>query len=220
MKHVPLFQSLNQEDRECLAGSFRRRILKKGDVLFCKGSKGTALYIISKGAIKIVLPSKLGDEIILTIFSEGDFFGEMAILDGMPRSADAIALEPCEVFSLNRGDFLSFLMNNESAIRAVLASLSIRLRKTDDFLEDTCFRKIPARLARKFVELAEACGRQEQDTIVIDMRLTQQDLASMVGATRESINKELRALREKNIVSLTRNGIVIHNMESLRRRIH
>jgi CRP/FNR family cyclic AMP-dependent transcriptional regulator len=86
-----------------------------------------------------VLPSKVGDELILAIFSKGDFFGEMAILDGMPRSADAGALELSELYVLNRCDFLAFLKNNENAIQSILYSLSMQLRKTDDLLEDTCF---------------------------------------------------------------------------------
>jgi len=220
LRQVPLFQSLTQQDSERLAACLKRQILKKGEVLFRKGSEGTALYIIVKGTVKIALPSRLGDEVILAIFSEGDFLGEMALLDGMPRSADVAALEPSEVLILDRSDFLSFLKNNKNAIRSILSTLSMRLRKTDDFLEDTCFLKISARLAKKLVELAGTYGRQEQGSILIDLRLAQTDLASMVGATRESVNKELRVLREKGLVSITSNGIVIHDVERLKRRIH
>ena len=220
LKHVPLFRTLSKEDRLRLAASLKRQSLKKGEVFFRKGSKGTVLYIINKGAIKIVLPSKEGGEIILAIFTKGDFFGEMALLDGMPRSADAVALEPSEVLVLKRRDFLSFLQDNEKAIQSILYSLSMRLRKTDDFLEDTCFLKISARFAKKLVDLAETHGRREEDDVVIDLRLTQSDLASMVGATRESINKELRVLREKGLVSVRERAIRIHDVERLHRRIH
>ncbi|MCK4388990.1 MAG: Crp/Fnr family transcriptional regulator [Desulfobacterales bacterium] len=218
LKQVPLFRSLNQEDGERLAALLRRQSLKKGEVLFRKGSEGTSLYVIVRGVIKIVLPSRMGDEVILAVFSEGDFFGEMSILDGMPRSADAVALEPAEVFVLNRSDFLSFLKNNEHAIESILYSLSMRLRKTDDLLEDTCFLNISSRFAKKLIELAEIYGRQEADAILIDLRLTQKDLASMVGATRESINKELRVLREKGLVSISEGAIRIHDMARLKRR--
>ena len=218
LKQVPLFRSLNQEEGERLAALLRRQSLKKGEVLFRKESEGTSLYVIARGVIKIVLPSRMGDEVILAVFSEGDFFGEMSILDGMPRSADAVALEPAEVFVLNRSDFLSFLKNNEHAIQSILYSLSMRLRKTDDLLEDTCFLNISSRFAKKLVELAEIYGRQEAGAILIDLRLTQKDLASMVGATRESINKELRGLREKGLVSISEGAIRIHDMARLKRR--
>ena len=219
LRIVPLFRSLGPEDLGRLAASVRSQSLKKGEVLFRKGSEGTALFIIRRGRIKIVLPSRVGDEVILAIFSRGDFFGEMAILDGMPRSADAVALEPSELYVLNRSDFLIFLKNNENTIQSILYSLSVRLRKTDDLLEDTCFLHISSRFAKKLVELTETYGRQEGNTMLIDLSLTQKDLASMIGTTRESINKQLRILREKGLVSIIDNKILIYNLELLKRRI-
>jgi len=215
-----LFQHLSDEDRVLLAGSIKLQSLKKGEILFNKGGAGDALYIIKKGKIKIFLSSHAGDEVLLAIFSEADFFGEMALLDGMPRSADAIAIEPTELLLLNRNDFISFLNHNSNAVQAVLQSLSQRLRRTDDILEDTCFLQISERFAKKLVELAMQHGRREGDVIFIDLSLTQKDMASMVGATRESINKELRTLREKGLVSIQENMICIHNLERLKRRAH
>ena len=220
LKHVPLFQHLSDEDRVRLAGSIKLQSLKKGEILFNKGGAGDALYIIKNGRIKIFLSSHAGDEVLLAIFSEADFFGEMALLDGMPRSADAIAIEPTELLLLNRNDLISFLNHNSNAVQAVLQSLSQRLRRTDDILEDTCFLQISERFAKKLVELAMQHGRREGDVIFIDLSLTQKDMASMVGATRESINKELRTLREKGLVSIQENMICIHNLERLKRRAH
>jgi len=220
LRQVPLFQSLPPEDLKNLCASIRTQSIKKGEVLFRKGSEGTTLYIIKKGRIKIVLPSKGGDEVILAIFSEKDFFGEMALLDDTPRSADAVALEPCELLVLNRADFLAFLKDSENAVQSILYSLSMRLRKTDDLLEDTCFLNISARFAKKLVELAEDYGHQDKDTtLIIDLDLKQKDLAGMIGATRESVNKELRILREKGLVSGTGSKIRIHNLELLKRRM-
>jgi len=220
LREGTLFQSLNPEDGRRLAASLSSRSVKKGEVIFRKGSEGDALYIIKNGSIKIALPSPDGDEMILAIFSRGDFFGEMAIVDGLPRSADAVALEPGEVLVLSRGDFLRFLKDKESAIQSILYSLSMRLRKTDDLLEDTCFLNISERFAKKLVELAEDHGRKNGEAISIDLDLTQTDLASMIGATRESINKELRILREKGLVRTEGNTIRIQNPERLKRRIY
>ncbi|HEU18973.1 MAG TPA: Crp/Fnr family transcriptional regulator [Deltaproteobacteria bacterium] len=222
LRGVHLFQSLSTEDSQRLAASLRRRSLKKGEVLFRKGDEGSTLYIVRSGSVRIVLPSSTGEEVTPAILSEKDFFGEMALLDGMPRSADAVAMEPSELYALNREDFLSFLKNNEQAIKSIFSFLSMRLRKTDDLLEDVCFLTISTRLARRLVDLAENYGRTDENdhTLHIDLRLTQKDLASMVGVTRESINKELRVLREKNLVSTKGNMIQILNLERLKKRAH
>ncbi|NQU03453.1 MAG: Crp/Fnr family transcriptional regulator [Syntrophaceae bacterium] len=219
LKSIDLFSSLNSEDTERLAALLRKRSLKKGEVLFRKGDEGIALYIVQKGSVRIVLPSRMGDEVSPAIFTEGDFFGEMALLDGMPRSADAVALEQTEVLALNRRDFLAFLQNNEMAIKAIFSYLSMRLRKTDDLLEDAYFLNISTRFARRLVELAQKRGRTGQDeNIEIDLRLNQSDLASIVGTTRESINKELRVLRERGIVHMAESKIRILDMKRLESR--
>lgn len=220
LKRVHLFQSLSDDDSERLAASLRHRPLKKGETLFRKGDEGNSLYIVRSGSIRIVLPSESGEEVSPAILSEGDFFGEMALLDGMSRSADAVALEASEVFALNRRDFFSFLLNNEKAIQSIFSFLSMRLRKTDDLLEDVCFLNISTRLAKRLIELAATYGRQKEgeDIVQIDLRLTQKDLASMVGVTRESINKEMRVLRERNLISTRENMIQILNLTRLKRR--
>ncbi len=219
LKQLPLFQSLEDEDIEDLAPSIRVQSLKQGQTLFYKGDEGTALYIIKKGAIKIVLPSKIGDEIIVAIFTKNDFFGEMALLDEEPRSANAIALEPTEVLVLNRNNFLSFLQTNRNAIKSILSALSKRLRQTDEFLGDTHFLTVSARLAKKLVELAEIYGSKKEDIIKIDFNFTQKELGDMIGATRESTNKELKILRDRDLISTDGNSIIIHDMVRLKRRI-
>jgi CRP-like cAMP-binding protein len=175
--------------------------------------------MITAGKIKIVRQSRDGDEMILAVLSAGDFCGEMALLDGMPRSADAVAVEETHLYGLNRKDFLAYVMNNETAVKAILSALSNRLRKTDDFLEDIFFLNVAARLAKKLIELAMANGIREGGIGPIKLSVTQKDLAGMVGATRESVNKELRSLREKNLVSLSGGAILIHDVEALKKRI-
>jgi CRP-like cAMP-binding protein len=220
LKKVPLLESLSDDDLADLWSSLRIQKLKDKQALFRKGDEGTALYIIKKGKIKIVLPSRVGDEVILTIFSEGDFLGEMSLLDQKPRSADGIAMEQSEVYILNRSDFLSFLQNNENAIKCVLSSLSERLRKTDDLLEDTSFLSVSGRLAKKLLELGKEFGKTEKDTAKIGLKLTQQDLADLVGTTRESINKELKVLRAKGLVSTEGGYIQLLDLARLGRRVH
>jgi len=218
LAQIPLLKDLPSEVLEDLGGLFREVKVNKGEALFRKGSEGTALYIIQEGAIKIVLPSRLGDERIIALFSTGDFFGEMALLDGMPRSADAVAIKSSRLLLLNRRDFLRFLKKSDVAIEMVLSSLSKRLRKADDLLEETTFLKISARLAKKLLEIGDAFGHINGEVIEIHLKLSQKELADMVGATRESVNKELRVLREKGLVSITDEVIYIHDVKRLKRR--
>lgn len=219
IKQIPLFQELNDADTRDLAASTRMISLKPGQPLFHKGDEGTALYILQTGTIKIVLPSRIGDEIIVTILSDGEYFGEMALLDGEPRSADAIAIDASQVVILRRSDFLLFLQSNRNAIESILALLSKRLRSTDEMLEDTCFLNVSVRLAKKLVELAASHGRQAADnTIHIELTLTQKELGDMIGATRESINKELRILREKGLIKKDGNNIHILDLVGLKRK--
>jgi len=218
LSQVPLFHSLSEEAMKGLLANIRKIRFKKGEALFKKGMEGDSLFIIKRGKVKIVIGSEDGEEIILAIFSVGDFFGEMSLLDGMPRSADAVAIEDTEVMMLNRREFINFLIGNEQAIRSILQSLSMRLRKTDDMLEDTCFLNISDRVRKKLLELAESYGIEEKKSILIDLDITQRELAGMVGATRESVNKSLRILREKGIISTEGGRIRIHNLSLLRKR--
>ncbi len=219
IKQIPIFKTLSDSDLNDLVSSLRLKSLKQGQTLFWKGDEGTALYVVKKGTIKIVLPSTEGDEIIVTMFSEGDFFGEMALLDGEPRSADAVAIEPSEVFILSRTNFLSFLQVNVDAIKAILSMLSKRLRRTDDMLENTCFLNVSARLVKKLIELAESHGQKKDNKILIDLSLTQKELGDMVVATRESINKELKSLRKQGLIIIEGSRIQILDISRLKSKI-
>jgi len=218
IKQIPLFSSLIHEEIEILAALLRRRSIKKGDVLFQKGDEGTALYAILRGCIKIIVTTTVGDKITVAILNDGDFFGEMALLDGMPRSADAVALEETQLAVLDRDDFLAFLSQHEHAVRAILRTLSIRLRKTDDLLSEICFLSLSARLAKRLLELARDESEGCHDVSVLAMRMTQKELSNLLGVSRESVNKELKTLRDKGIVSTARSKIVILDQERLKKR--
>lgn len=219
LKQVPLFRSLPLDECRQMAALLKKHYLKKGEALFRKGDEGTALYLILSGKLKISRQSRGGDEVILAVLAGGDFCGEMAILDGFPRSADAVALEETQLFGLNRKDFLAYMTSHEAAVQAILAALSQRLRKADDFLEDIFFLNVSARLAKKLIELALANGCREGQGEPGTVNATQKELAGMVGASRESVNKELRILREKDLVSISGNTILIRDLEALRRRV-
>jgi CRP-like cAMP-binding protein len=219
LKQVPLFRSLPLEESRRVAALLQKQFLKKGEVLFRKGDEGTSLYMIVSGKLKIARQSRDGDEVILAILGNGDFCGEMSILDGFPRSADAVAIEETYLYGLNRKDFLAYVLNNETAVRAILTALSRRLRRADDFLEDIFFLNVSGRLAKKLIDLALTNGYQEGQKEPPRIRITQRELASMVGSTRESVNKELRNLRERELIAMAGNTIVIQDLEALRLRV-
>lgn len=214
---IPIFASLGDDDRRMLAEKMGCRFFPRGTALFRRGEEGDALYIVIRGRIRIFASNRRGSEITLALLGPGEFFGEMALLDGQPRSANAEADKDTELHVLQRDPFFSFLMHKESALRALLRSLSERLRKTDDLLTETCFFQISHRLARKLVELSAAAaeeGRSDSRNI----HATQQELAGMIGVTRESVNKELKALRRRGLVQTSRNRITVLDLERLKRR--
>jgi CRP/FNR family cyclic AMP-dependent transcriptional regulator len=217
LKRIPLFASLPEADQQNLVSLLRRVNLRKGEILFRQGDEGVSLYLILQGRVKISLSRQM-DVVTLAILGQGEFLGEMALLDGLPRSADAIALEDSYLYALNRKDFLAFLVNNEKAVHAVLSSLSIRLRKTDTLLAEMCFLNLSVRLVQKLVELAQQQPPDEKNPNACTVKISQQELGNILGVSRESINKELKHLRDKGIVSTSRNCIHIHNLASLKKR--
>lgn len=219
LRKIPLFASLPEADQQTLVGLLRRETLRKAETLFRQGDEGIALYLIVQGRVKISVSRRL-DSVTLAILGPGEFLGEMALLDGLPRSADAIALEETHLYALNRGDFVSFLINNEKAVKAVLAALSLRLRRTNDLLAEMCFLNLSVRLAQKLVELAERQGPTQNDPHEYRLEISQQEFGNMLGVSRESINKELKPLRDRGIVSISRNCIHIHDLAYLKKHAH
>ena len=217
LSQIPIFASLGDEDRSSLAERIERQSFPKGRILFRRGEPGNALYIIIRGQVRIFSSTRQGNEITLAFLGAGEFFGEMALLDGQPRSANAVVTEDTELHFLDRDNFFSFLMHKESALRAILCALSGRLRKTDDLLTEAYFLQISHRLARKLVELSDGVATEEGAPRSICV--TQLELAGMIGATRESVNKELTVLRKKGLVQTARNRITILDMVRLKRRI-
>ena len=217
LKRIPLFASLSETDHMRLVGLLRRERLKKGEVLFRQGDEGSTLYLILQGRIRISL-SQRTDTVTLAILDQGDFLGEMALLDGLPRSADAEALENSFLYALNRKDFFSFLSENPKAVREVLSAISRRLRKADDLYAEMCFLNVSVRLARRLVEMSEQQPHDEKTPDECRVKISQRELGNILGVSRESINKELKRLRERGIVSTSRNHVRIHDIAALRKK--
>ena len=220
IKQVPLFAGLADEDIRELMAVAKRRTFRSGEVIFHREDPGVVLYVIKEGKVKISLISPEGQEISLVVFGKGECFGEFAILDGLPRSADAVAMEKVECYTLQRSDFHQAIMKNPKIAIQVMEVLSKRLRSTDQMVEDLIFLDVYGRVAKKLLELAEAHGTKVEDGVRIDVRLTQQELASMVGASRESVNKVMGYFTDKNFISTDKHKITLHRMSELKRRIY
>ncbi len=209
LERVPLFSGLPSVEVEQLAANLRNLSCPRGHVIFRQGDPGTGLYIIQRGAVKVVRISPEGREVILALLEPGDFFGELALLDGESRSADAIAREPADLLVLQREDFLAFLQRYPPAAPQLLKALSRRLRLTDQLVQDAAFLDVPGRLARALLYLSTDQAAS----------LTQTELAAMVGATRESVNKWLRFYQQRGFVRYDGGKLTVLRRDDLRRQI-
>ena len=216
LAQVPLFSGLAPGELDGLTALIRRHRYEEGEVIFHEGDAGTALYVIEKGEVKIVLGSSEGKDVVLSLLGPGDFFGELALLDGEPRSADAVAKETSHLLILQRDDFLRFMIEQPQVAVNLMAVLSRRLRRVDQLVHDAAFLDVRTRLIRALLELAQTRGRPGPQGVVIDSRLTQSDLANMVGATRESINKWLRYYTRKGLLHHYRGQITLMDLKRLR----
>src|SRR2546429_6308079 len=220
LKQVSIFRGLNDQEVQDLISVAKKRTFRTGEVIFHRDDPGQILYIIKEGKVKICLISPDGQEISLVVFGKGEYFGEFALLDGLPRSADAIALEKVECYTLQRSDFHNAIMKNPKIAIQIIEVLTRRLRSTDQMVEDLIFLDVYGRVAKKLLELADTHGTKVDDGTRIDVRLTQQEIASMVGASRESVNKVMGYFTDKNFISTDKHKITLHRISDLERRIY
>ena len=220
LRNVPLFAGLSDDELEALADSLGRRTFAKGMIIFHQGSHGQNLYLIESGKVRIFLLSESGQEISVNIYGPGDVFGELTLLDGLPRSAGAMAMEKTVTLTLHRDDFLRHLESYPRMARSILEVLSARVRYTTDYAESLAFLDVYGRVAAKLLELADRYGMEKDGgEIEIELRLTQAELAGWVGASRESVNKVLGTFRDQGLIEVEGKKISILNQRRLRRRI-
>jgi len=185
-------------------------------VLFRKGDPGLNMMIVLRGRVKICTHSEDGKELVLNLINPGEVFGEIALLDGADRTADAVTEGECTIMVLERRDFVPFLQTHPEACMKLCEVLCQKLRQTSELLEHSLFLEGPSRLAKRLVQLAEVFGTPVQDGIRIDIHLSQQQLGNMVGMSRESMNKQLRLWREEDLIRVQDGYYVVTNLEALR----
>ena len=219
LTQMPLFAGLSDEQLDALAVFLRRRAYRKGTVVVSEGEAGSSMYFIEEGQIKLTILSPEGKEVVLQLLGPGGFFGELALLDGEPRSATAVVQSHAKLAALEREHLLQFLERHPRAAASLLAAMSRRLRRTTDTVHDAALLDGPTRLAKTLLQLNDAASRSGPDGAISAPRLTQEELAEMVGGTRESINRWLGILARENLVRRRRGRVEILNPEGLRRRL-
>ncbi len=219
LKKVSLFSQLGDDTLAGLGGHLHRRTFRKGTIIFHKDQAGDALYIVESGRVRIFLPTPAGEELTVDVAGPGDVFGELALLDGRPRSASAEAQEDTVTFTISREEFQGVLMQTPQLAAALVELLSSRLRHVTEYAESLAFLDVHARLARALLEMADRYGVR-RDGIEIDFDMTQTDLATMVGATRERVNRALAAFKAQGLIELRGRKIALLDTTRLRQRIY
>jgi CRP/FNR family transcriptional regulator, cyclic AMP receptor protein len=210
-KH-PIFCDLSPEAFEQLCRYAKHATLKRGATIFSKGDPGNRLVAVISGTVKISISSPEGRSAILNLIGPGEIFGEVAVLDGQARTADATANTNCEIFVIDRREFLPFVRSQPALAMKFIELLCTRLRWTSDQVEQVILQDLPARLASALIRLTE---RRKPAEGGLTIAITQQEISEMVGMTRESINKQLRAWAVRNWVRLEHGAIVVLDVEPL-----
>jgi CRP/FNR family transcriptional regulator/CRP/FNR family cyclic AMP-dependent transcriptional regulator len=215
---VPLFASLGEQELRELAEACRVRSFRAGEILFHEGDAGHTLYLLQSGHVKILRVAPDGKETILHLAAPGEWLGELALLDGLPRSATAEALEAVETVAVSREGFLAMLDRCPHLAVTVARRLAETVRRLNEQVQDVVLLDLPGRVAKKLLELAEQYGVPTPEGVRIEVRLTQQELAQMVGAGRGRVNECLSSFQKRGLLTVERERITLHRPRALRER--
>ncbi len=210
-KH-PIFSDLAPDAFDQLCRYAKLTMLKRGATIFSKGDIGNSLFAVISGTVKISSSSPEGRSAILNLIGSGEVFGEIALLDGLERTTDAIANSDCELFVIDRREFIPFLNGQPALAMKFIELLCARLRWTSEHVEQIILQDLPGRLASALIRLTE---KHRQSPAGRTIAVTQQEISEMVGMSRESINKQLRAWESRNWVRLEHGAIVVLDLASL-----
>lgn len=209
LRRVSIFEGLDDTAIAGLSSCLKRTEFPKDAMIVGQSDQGDSLYIIESGRVKVVLYGESGREVILTIFRAGDFFGEMSLLDGEPRSANVIALEPTVALVLSRDDFAHHVETHTHIALKILSEMSKRLRHADEVIGNLALLDVYGRVARILINLARTEGENRDEGVMIRERPTQQDLASMIGTSRETVSRVLSEFQRRGFLSMQGKTILL-----------
>jgi CRP/FNR family cyclic AMP-dependent transcriptional regulator len=213
-----LLGQLSSQEIDALIAHSRVARYPAGREIFAKGSPGQSMMAVLRGIVKISSPSPAGKEIVLNLINPGEIFGEIAVIDGEARTADAVALTDCELLVLDRRDVMPILERHAEICMTLLKILCQRLRHTSEQVEDVLFRHLESRIAKALLQLT-AGGGAEPRGLSADLRLSQRELGNLVGGSRESVNKHLQSWHRAGLIRLARGSIVIRDPAAIERLI-
>ena len=212
---IPLFAQLSAEELDALLDVAATRALAPREVLFRKGDPGAELFGILEGSLRATTSSARGKEVTFSVMGPGEIFGEIALLDGRPRSATIEAVEASCVIALERAAFLAFIERHPGMAVRLLGVLAARVRRVSELIEDILFMNVPSRLARRLLTMARLFGRRVPDGVRVDMKLSAADLGDLIGASGESVARQLELWTREQVVSVRGEEIVVHRPDLL-----
>lgn len=213
LRETPLLHGLAEPSLVELAPQCRLRSFRRGQYLWYQGDPGDRLVIVATGLVKVVVATEQGDESVLLTMGRGAVLGELAVLDGRPRSASAVAVEPTTVVELTRPAVSRLLADHPIVLEAMLSGLTRTVRRLTEQLQDMSYLDLPGRLAKVLLRL----GRQH-DAAVLDLGMSQSELAAMVGASRPAVNRALHGLADRGLIEINGKVIVLRDPDGLRDR--
>ena len=218
ISRVPLFTGLNEHQFAALAARTNHISLRRGEVLFEEGEPGDRLYIITEGKIKLGHSSSDGRESLLAILGPGEIIGELTLFDPGPRSTTATAVSSASLLSLDHADLVAVLDTSPEVAKHMLRALAQRLRRTNESLSDLVFSDVPGRVAKSLLDLSDRFGTPAEGGVHVPHDLTQEELAQLVGASRETVNKSLADFVSRGWIRLEGRAVTLLDVDRLARR--
>jgi len=216
LQYVPIFSDLDESTLEKIEKIGTRKNYNKNDVIMMEDEVGSALFVIANGKVKVARSSSDGREVILTILSDSDFFGEMAILDGQTRSATVTAIEDSDLFLIQRNEFLNLLREHPEISISLLQELTKRLRSADVKIKALSLKDAEGKVATVILQLADDVGKIRHGKVEIEKLPLQQDLANMAGTSRETISRTLHSFAKKGLIELDGVKLLITDYEKFK----
>lgn len=218
ISRVPLFAGLNEQQFAALAARTSHTSLRRGEVLFEEGEQGDRLFIITEGKVKLGHSSDDGRESLLAILGPGEIIGELTLFDPGPRSTTATAVSSASMLSLEHADLVAVLDTSPEVAKHMLRALAQRLRRTNESLSDLVFSDVPGRVAKSLLDLADRFGTPTDNGVHVPHDLTQEELAQLVGASRETVNKSLADFVSRGWIRLEGRAVTLLDVDRLARR--
>lgn len=218
VRRAPLFSALDGEAGAALLHEMTSSRLERGDVLFREGDPGDALFVIGEGKVKLGRTSSDGRENLVAILGPGEMFGELSLFDPGPRTMTATAVAETQLMGLSNDSLTTLLSGRPEVAKSLLAALAKRLRRTNEHLADLVFTDVPGRVAKALLDLANRFGRPVEEGVMVSHDLTQEELAQLVGASRETVNKALADFATRGWLKLEARAVLLIDLDRLKHR--